>query len=284
MKIDISDLDIIYISYDEPNCNELWEDLIEKVPWAKRVHKVKGFDSAHKEAAKLSETTRFVTVDADNIVDETFFDLELDIDTLKETDVLSWNGKNMINGLIYGNGNLKCWNKNLVLNMNTHENSNSEQTKIEFCWDINFIPMKNWYSYVYSNGSPYQAFRAGYREGVKMSLDQGKKLEASEFVSKIYFENLHRLMIWCCVGKDVNNGEWAIHGARKGVWDTIIGNIDIENIRDYDWFQDFWKSVFENETEKDSEFYRKDLCSKLNIDIPDLDEVGSRFFKKVNRL
>ena len=50
-KIDVTELDIFYISYDEPNCEEHWADLLNKVPWAKRVHGVKGFDAAHKAAA-----------------------------------------------------------------------------------------------------------------------------------------------------------------------------------------------------------------------------------------
>ena len=44
----ISDLDFVYISYMEPNKEENWADLKNKVPWAKRVDGVKGFDSAHK--------------------------------------------------------------------------------------------------------------------------------------------------------------------------------------------------------------------------------------------
>ena len=65
-KQDVTELDIFYISYDEPNCEEHWADLLNKVPWAKRVHGVKGFDAAHKECANQSETERFITVDGDN--------------------------------------------------------------------------------------------------------------------------------------------------------------------------------------------------------------------------
>ena len=44
----ITDLDFVYISYKEPNKEQNWADLKSKVPWAKRVDGVKGFDSAHK--------------------------------------------------------------------------------------------------------------------------------------------------------------------------------------------------------------------------------------------
>ncbi len=73
-QIDVTELDIFYISYDEPNAEENWADLMNKVPWAKRIHGVKGFDAAHKAAANQSETERFITVDGDNKVLTEFFD------------------------------------------------------------------------------------------------------------------------------------------------------------------------------------------------------------------
>ena len=45
-KVRVSDLDFVYISYKEPNKEENWADLLSKVPWAKRVDGVVGFDSA----------------------------------------------------------------------------------------------------------------------------------------------------------------------------------------------------------------------------------------------
>ena len=54
-RIRVSDLDFVYISYMEPNKEENWADLKNKVPWAKRIDGVKGFDSAHKAAADTAE-------------------------------------------------------------------------------------------------------------------------------------------------------------------------------------------------------------------------------------
>ena len=68
----ISDLDFVYISYKEPNKEQNWADLKNKVPWAKRVDGVTGFDNAHKAAADLAETKFFISVDGDNIIDESF--------------------------------------------------------------------------------------------------------------------------------------------------------------------------------------------------------------------
>ena len=50
--IPITEFDIVYISYDEPNAEQNYANLLEKCPWAKRSHGVWGSDAAHKAAAE----------------------------------------------------------------------------------------------------------------------------------------------------------------------------------------------------------------------------------------
>ena len=105
-KVKVLDLDFVFISYQEPNCEENYADLLSKVPWAKRVHGVKGFDSAHKAAAEKAETDFFISVDGDNIIDETFLLQTLDWNKTDPKHVHRWRAKNSVNGLVYGNGGL----------------------------------------------------------------------------------------------------------------------------------------------------------------------------------
>ena len=158
MKLKLAEIDIIYLSYDEPNAEENYADLLAKVPWAKRVHGIKGSDAAHKACAKLSETDRFVTVDGDNKIRQDFINQVLDFDehTDLEHSVISWCGRNAINGLMYGNGGLKCWPKEFVLNMKTHENAdpNNQSAQVDFCWDLQYIQQNSCYSDVYNNKTP----------------------------------------------------------------------------------------------------------------------------------
>ena len=252
-KINVNELDIFYISYDEPDCEKNYADLISKAPWAKRVHGVEGFDSAHKECAKQSQTPRFITVDGDNIVKNEFFTNEIILNVKiggkpydvpeheEEKCTYSWAGRNHINGLVYGNGGLKCWPVDTVLNMKTHENSTDFKSAVEFCWDIKYLQVDECYSDVYCNASPFQAFRSGFREGVKMSLDQGERVGPKEFSNTIYWQNFHRLLVWASVGSDTNNGKWAIYGTRLGANMTILSKWDFTLIRNYKWFSKFWK-------------------------------------------
>ncbi len=181
----VSDFDVVYISYDEPNAEKNWADLKSKCPWAKRVHGVKGFDAAHNEAGQVSETDRVFTIDGDNRVREEFFNEVLEIDDELQKDyVFSWCGHNVINGLAYGNGGVKLWPKHIITNMESHEKATSDVDAVDFCWMVTYFQMADTMRDVCVNGSPEQAFRGGYREGIKLSLDQGVLPDKWDFLTK----------------------------------------------------------------------------------------------------
>lgn len=290
MKLNVGEIDIIYLSYDEPNAEQNYTDLLSKVPWAKRIHGIKGSDAAHKACAELAETDRFVTVDGDNTVDQNFINQVLEFDPKEnlENSVISWCGKNTINGLVYGNGGLKCWPKQYVLNMKTHENADKENinAQIEFCWDARYVQMADCFSNVHNNATPYQAWRAGFREGVKLALNRGARIPKEQFL-KSHQKNLAMLYIWCMVGADVKNGSWAIYGAREGLFMTMCSDWDYVNVRDFDCLNELWGGRDElPEDVLHSEIFNlgNQLIDKLEIPIAvqPLNEEQSNFFKSVN--
>jgi len=286
MKIKIAEQDIIYLSYDEPNAEKNYADLLNKVPWAKRVHGVKGSDAAHKACANLSETEYFITVDGDNIIDPEFINVEIDLDELGLTTdhVFSWCGRINVNGLMYGNGGLKMWTRKFVNNMRTHENSDPSDTKglVEFCFDDKYYQFNENYSTSVINASPFQAFRAGFREGVKMSLDQGAKVSS---IKNIWWQNYQRMLIWCSVGSDVENGDWAIYGAREGCYLTNCTNWDYANVRDFEYLTTQWEEKYSKVTPEMLPYeimgLGETLRYELDLEISSLDAQGSKFFKSV---
>lgn len=303
--VSINEFDIIYISYDEPNADENYADLLDKCPWAKRSHGVWGSDAAHKAAAALSETERFITIDADNIVNDDFFNVELDMDKIEPNHVISFAAKNKVNGLVYGNGGIKMWPVDVVNRMRTHEAApaTDKRAQVDFCWNIQYIQMNNWYSWVYNNGSPLQAWRAGFREGVKMGLENGDVVDPAK-LKNIYRENYRRLMVWMTIGEDAPNGLWAIYGARLGCHMTNVlrHEWDWKNVRDFDWltkyFEDELAPQFADGTElcpRTGYSWDKDklkaktvelgneLRSTLDLEIADVGVEGSRFWKTVYR-
>ena len=280
-----ADCDIIFLSYDEPNADKNYEDLISKVPWAKRVHGVKGSDSAHKACANLSETERFIIVDADNIVNPKFFAEEIDIpDDVYSSSVISWSAKNIINGLIYGNGGIKSWTREVILNMKTHENAEKGNisTQVDFCWDINYYFQNKCFSTIHNNSTPFQAWRAGFREGVKLPLIEGKKPTLKQF-KEMHWKNKDRIAIWSTVGSDVENGVWSILGARQGLYMLMCTSWDYTEVRDFDNLEIIWNKINKDSIDTIIKSYGKEIMEKLNLDlsINYLDTQQSKFFKKV---
>lgn len=278
--IDIADLDVIFLTYDEPKKEEFWIKIQNMVPWAKRVDGVKGSDAAHKAAASASDTDRFVLIDGDNIPDPDFFNLQLTLTDANKDCVFRWKARNHINGLMYGNGGLSCWTKEFVENMQTHENSDgSDETVVEFCFDPKYIAMHDCYSTTYPNGSPFQAWRAGFREGVKMCLDRGAKPTLQEFERKVHARNFDNLCIWQTIGMDVENGDWAIYGARLGTYMTMLTDWDYRKVQWFDNLAELWEEHKDKNAVEDGWSIGKILRNRLNMPICEMNYYQSGFFK-----
>ena len=278
--VDIADLDCVYLSYDEPKKEEYWIKISNMVPWATRIDGVKGSDAAHKAAADASTTDRFILIDGDNLPDTEFFNQQLVLDDDNQDCVFRWKARNEINGLMYGNGGLSCWTKQFIYNMKTHENSDgSDDTAVEFCFDPNYWAMHDCYSTTYPNATPFQAWRAGFREGVKMCLDRGTKPSISDFKQKAHNRNLDHLAIWHNVGRDVENGQWSMLGARLGTKMTMLGDWDYTEVQLFDNLEKKWNTIKDQNPEPLLAQYANSL-RRLDLDIVELDLEQSTFFKK----
>jgi hypothetical protein len=302
-EVPVTDFDIIFVSYDEDNADENWADLKKKWPQAKRVHGVYGSDAAHKAAAQASDTDRFTTCDADTIIKPEFFSVTIPREIAEDmTKVVSWSSVNHVNGLVYGNGSLKCWTIPFVMGMKTHEESDHPKSRVEFCFEKGYTQSNDILSVTYPNGSPRQAWRSGFREGVKMSLNQGLKIQLRDFKEEVYWKNMTRLLVWCSVGADVEHGWWSIYGARMGCHMVNLENWDYINVRDFEYLNDLWAEEVSPRFESYHSSYMctttgycwnndrllaeihhlgRQLRNDLDLDVAELDENASKFFRSV---
>ena len=287
--VDVADLDCIYLSYDEPQKEEFWLKIKNMVPWAKRVDGVKGSDAAHKAAGEASDTERFILIDGDNMPDEDFFNIQLDFtgkDPKYKLAQFRWKAVNAINGLRYGNGGMSSWTKTYVANMKTHENQkDGDASRIaDFCLDSKdnlYWAMYDCYSTTYPNHTPFQAWRAGFREGVKMCLNKGEVPSVEEFKESVASRNLNNLTIWHNVGMDVNNGIWAIYGSRLGTFLTLLSEWDAHNVQWFDNYPTLWNEYCEGKDPKEcAEQVGSQLEAKLGLPICTLSSEQSKFFKR----
>ena len=280
-SIDIADLDCIYLTYDEPQREEFWVRIRNMIPWAKRVDGIKGSDAAHKAAADAADTERFILIDGDNLPNEHFFNLTLEFaDETWEQAVFRWRERNHINGLMYGNGGISSWTRRYIQNMETNENTDGrDETAVEFCFDPLYWAMHDCYSTTYPNGSSKHAWRAGFREGVKMCLDQGRRLSLEEFRDRVHRRNLDHLTIWHNVGRDVDHGAWAMAGARQGTIRVMLTDWDYREVQSFDALESIWQET--QDWDPDSVIRDCEDALKTQMDLPvcDMSAGESRFFK-----
>lgn len=222
----LAQLPCIFLSYWEPNAEANYEELCRHHPVpanVQRVHGVRGFDTAHKMAALVAGAPKFVMVDADTRVlnPSRFWDLRLEDFALDAQDSdrtsLCFASLNSVlatpdhrAGYSYGNGGLKVWSRARLLEMATHENApdGSADTQVEFCHSPWYRHNDSVWGLSVVNSSREQAFRAGLREGYKLS----------EFVGKFaYSRMLSILGAWMQLSADVEHGFWSMLGAQCGL-------------------------------------------------------------------
>lgn len=286
--VDMADLDCIYLSYDEPQKEEFWLKIKNMVPWAKRVDGVKGSDAAHKAAGEASTTERFILIDGDNMPDESFFNMQLDFtgkDAIYQKAQFRWKAVNAINGLRYGNGGMSSWTKSYVANMKTHEaQTEGDVSRIaDFCLDSKdnlYWAMYDCYSTTYPNQTPFQAWRAGFREGVKMCLNKGEVPTVDEFKETVASRNLNNLTIWHNIGADAENGYWAIYGARLGTYMTLLTDWNAHDVQWFDNYVHMWKEQELKDPVADAATIGHVLKDKLGLPMCMLDAEQSKFFKR----
>lgn len=217
-------LDVIFISYNEPNAEKNWARVLEKAPNAKRVDNVKGIFEAHKAAARLAKTDMFFVVDGDAwLVDDWDFNFQPGLFDRDCSYV--WHSSNPINDLEYGNGGVKLFPRALLMKQRKWKTLDMFTTISDKIKVIDTVSNVTTF-----NSDPFNTWRSAFRECVKLyTLDQMNKLNT-----------------WLTKGKDRPYGEYAILGAEAGyryARDNKDDQLALVNINDYSWLEKQFKET-----------------------------------------
>lgn len=226
-------LDVIMLTFGEPEADENFEILKQKAPHAQRVDGVVGLLNAHKAAAEISKTNYFYVCDADAIIQENFqfkfepSDRREAYPGVKETEcVFTYRSHNPVNDLIYGFGALKLFPKKKLLD--------TKEFKVDMTTSIGavFKPKFEISNTTAFNTDPFNTWRSGFREGTKMAsgiIDHKKQVD-----------DVYRLEVWCTRGENRKYGEYAMLGAQQGkeFGTHYKGNTEaLRKINDWEWLR-----------------------------------------------
>ena len=165
--------------------------------------------------------------------------------------------------------------------MQTHENAVTEENQLDFCWGVPHENLHNCYSTTVINATAQQAFTAGYREGVKMSTEKGKPIKAKDYSRSIWRNNLNILSTWMTIGADIENGKYAMLGARMGCFYTVIEDDDIFKIRDLDDMQKYFDETTIENIDHELLMFGNSLRQQIDIPIAEFNKTDSRFYRFV---
>lgn len=222
-------IDVIMLSYDEPNADANFRKLAEICPWAMRVKGVKGIQNAHEAVADTAHTEQFYVIDGDNEVLEDF-DFDAPLPDWYKKFIHVWRSRNAVNGLEYGNGGVKLMTKSLVtkLDKTLPDYTTSVQGLNHFHDEVASINR--------FNSDPFRAWRAAFRECAKLS--------AKVISGSIDAETEQRLTIWQTCGLTEEFGQFALDGAAFGAEYGGLYRGDLKKmvkINDFNWLKTQFK-------------------------------------------
>jgi hypothetical protein len=221
----LDELDVIFISYDESNADANWQRVLNKVPFAQRVHGVEGIFEAHKVAAELAQTDMFWVVDGDAaILDDWQFDYQPSI--FNRDCVHVWSSQNPVNDLVYGYGGVKLFPRQLLLDAETwHVDMTTGLGKLKVMSRVSNTTA--------FNTDEFSTWRSAFRECAKLT--------AGTIKNQIEDESQDRLAAWTTIGLDRPFGKYAIAGAKAGVEFALQYKNDhtmLKKINDRNWLKE----------------------------------------------
>jgi hypothetical protein len=192
-------MDVILISYDEPEAEVNWKKLQDTCARAKRVHGVQGMENALAAAAELSSTPWYFCVFGKT---ELYpgFDFTFQPDYFQQPKHYIFYSENRVNKLVYGEMAIIMYNCNLILD-NRGREFGLDYT-LSFPHEV--VPIISTYGNF--NTSPYHTWRTAFREVSKL-YDMQEKSPS--------IETEYRINIWETVAQG-DYAEWALTGARDG--------------------------------------------------------------------
>lgn len=252
--------DLFFLTYDEPKKEQHWQHCAALYPQARRIDGVKGFDQAIKTCARASTSEHFWVIDGDNWIYPGLDKLCWPEVERSQDYILSFGAVNSINGLVYGNGGVKLWSRSLALKMQTHECSQGGPSQVDFCLVLPYFIMPQTMSQTIIHSSARQAFRAGFREAVKLACQE---------------HLMDWLKIWMSVGIEIENGEYCILGAQLGFLEQRRNPHLVGAIHDYAVIDHFFDSLSQT-----VEFPVQEVSDFLGMPLSVLTQDESQAFKQ----
>jgi hypothetical protein len=194
-------MDVIFISYDEPDADKNWTELKNKTPRAKRVHGVAGMELALEVAADQSSTPWYYAVFAKTKIHENF-NFSFVPDYMQQPKHYIFDCLNTVNQLQYGHMGIVMYNCQGIKKLNQQKNFGLDYT---LSFPHESVPVLSCYGNF--DQSPYHTWRTAFREAAKLAYFESETPSV---------DGAYRLDVWQTRASG-QYAEWCLNGARDGI-------------------------------------------------------------------
>ncbi len=225
----VKEMDIIFISYDEPSAEKRYKKLKASFPRAKWCSGIQGQTLAYMKAASMSDTDYFFAVFPKNELAEGF-DFSFQPDRMRNPCHYIFDCYIPTIDLRYGWGGVILYNKELVMK--------TAKPDLDFTMSQAHHSVPTLSAISNCNETPLLAYRSSFREVIKL------------LQMKPTVESKYRLKKWCTMGKG-KNAEWLYKGAMDGKKYFDENKDDygkLMNSYDYEWIKGCVKSLYPTQT------------------------------------
>jgi hypothetical protein len=189
-----------FLAYDEPNAEKNFQLAKEKIKDLKKIDTKMSIAQSHKHCANISDTNQFMLIDGDAVLLDDFNLFDVYKKTQERGYIYIFRARNPINGLEYGHGGIKIFDKTLFDDQERIDFSTSFYGRIKIVEHV-----LNYHAY---NSTAFHAWRTAFRECVKLASGtiKNRNIKTDEA----------RLKIWCTESNDSPFAYESLKGARAG--------------------------------------------------------------------
>ena len=226
-------MDIVFISYDEPEADRNWDILHNKFPQSHRVHGVAGMELALEAAADVSTTPWYWAVFAKTELAPNF-DFGFVPDYMQQAKHYIFNCRNMVNGLEYGHMGMVLYNCQGIRDINRKGNFGLDYT---LSFPHESIPILSCLGRF--NTTPYHTWRTAFRETAKLAFFESEQSTV---------DGQYRLRTWLDRAEG-DHAEWCLRGAQDGqeFFETTNGELDkLKQSFRWEWLREYFNSRYSN--------------------------------------
>lgn len=213
--------DIVFISYDEKNADKNYEVLLNRFPYAKRIHGVEGNLNAYKAAAEISETPYYYAVFAKTVIHDDFM-FNHQPDWLSNPKHYIFYAYNPVLDYSYGHGGVKMYDVEWIKQVKPED----IKLDVTLSHDVEVIPE---ISCINVFASPWDAWRTAFREAYKLAGDES-------------VESRYRLKLWT-TKENTDMGSHSKAGALSAV-EHYNNTKDDKRINDWNWLKEQFRKQY----------------------------------------